>query len=232
MHSSSDVGPARWTETCVEFTDPHLAALTIYSDPCGTGGVGTTIWDSAHVLARYFERCVREQTLDLTDKHVLELGAGTGLVGLTIARLAPGARRVTLTDKRPIIPLLERNVAANASSSACAPLIVQELDWSAVHNTDTDTTYIAPFPPDIVVASDCIFVPELYNIFLNALNAVCGPETQVYLALESRDFPTEAKFFAKFGDAFSFRDIKPHELDSVWQSEDIFVFVATKKPSV
>lgn len=43
----------------------------------------------------------------------LELGAGTGLVGLMAASACCGARSVTLTDRPGLVPLLQQNVAAN-----------------------------------------------------------------------------------------------------------------------
>ena len=49
----------------------------------------------------------------------MELGAGVGAAGLTLAAL--GAR-VTLTDKRALLPLLRGNIARNwlAAGSMCA----------------------------------------------------------------------------------------------------------------
>ena len=48
------------------------------------GDVGCVVWDSAIVLAKYLEKTRKG---DIKDKIILELGAGTGIVGLSCAVL-------------------------------------------------------------------------------------------------------------------------------------------------
>ena len=49
------------------------------------GSEAVVVWDAALVLAHFLEH--NRSSLDLRGKRVLELGAGTGIVGLTAAAL-------------------------------------------------------------------------------------------------------------------------------------------------
>lgn len=55
-------------------------------------GSGSMVWDGAIVLAKFLEKYERNNPGHFQNKFVLELGAGTGLVGL--ATWALGAKHV------------------------------------------------------------------------------------------------------------------------------------------
>ncbi|KAH0620211.1 hypothetical protein JD844_020258 [Phrynosoma platyrhinos] len=85
------------------------------------GGTGSVVWDAALVLARFLEKKEEEEEeeaavglgsprLSLRRAAVLELGAGTGLVGLMAACL--GAN-VTVTDLEEVQDLLKMNIENN-----------------------------------------------------------------------------------------------------------------------
>ncbi|KAL0023507.1 hypothetical protein WJX79_004511 [Trebouxia sp. C0005] len=77
---------------------------------------GAVVWDAALVLLKYFctvcaaTPCVSPDPSLVQSKRCIELGAGTGVVGLTAALL--GAL-VVLTDLPVYLSGLERNVQAS-----------------------------------------------------------------------------------------------------------------------
>jgi len=112
------------------------------------------VWPAAHALAvalvgRGY------------DGHVLELGAGTGLVGLALAKV--GARRVTLTDLAENLGLMERNARANHFNDGAVRVVA--LDWLA----DDLPREIIDDPPDVVAVADCVFWPHLFSPLLATL---------------------------------------------------------------
>uniref|UniRef100_A0A673JBK0 Protein-lysine methyltransferase METTL21D-like n=2 Tax=Sinocyclocheilus rhinocerous TaxID=307959 RepID=A0A673JBK0_9TELE len=61
---------------------------------CSKGDVGCVVWDAAIVLSKYLETeqfcCVQSGVSTWSSKNIIELGAGTGLVGLVAATLGGG----------------------------------------------------------------------------------------------------------------------------------------------
>ena len=102
------------------------------------GGVGSTIWDAAIVLAKYLERSPLIPSTTPSPPspqpfRVLELGAGTGIVGLAVARLMQSRKipgEVVLTDKENVLPILQKNVDENPCPGV--QLTAEQLDWVAV----------------------------------------------------------------------------------------------------
>lgn len=116
---------------------------------------GNLLWDGALSLSRLLCQMASNQSCKLQSftcikgKRILELGAGTGVVGLTCARY--GATHVALTDNEPeLLELMDKNIKANSlSESVCARL----LDWN-----DKSTYLTDPF--DCVVAADVLYAGD------------------------------------------------------------------------
>lgn len=113
-------------------------------------GTGALVWDCARVMIRWLET----QKNDLnrphhTPRHILELGSGTGAVGLSVMALGL-AERVTLTDIKALLELLEDNADRNADAFGyCRDRVaVADLSWG--------DTLPEGGPYDLILACDCV----------------------------------------------------------------------------
>ena len=126
--------PALWLRT---FPLDGGDELRIWEDPRGTlaGGNGATCWDSALAFATAVTSSGDDNdsvaaTTDWRGLRVLELGSGVGLVALALA--CRGAH-VVATERAIALPLLEKNVEANAALVERRGGILSSaaLDWTA-----------------------------------------------------------------------------------------------------
>ncbi|KAH7922600.1 hypothetical protein BV22DRAFT_1016990 [Leucogyrophana mollusca] len=123
---------------------------------------------------------------ELANSHVLELGAGTGLLGVA---LSPLVRSYTVTDIGVLLPLIRKNVALNFpgwphsngdGSSGGSGVFVEELDWVTVHSSPAAVrTRYCPTPStassdswDFVLVVDCIYHPSLLPALVETIDVV------------------------------------------------------------
>ncbi|KAM9410622.1 EEF1A lysine methyltransferase 3-like isoform 2-T2 [Pholidichthys leucotaenia] len=147
-------------------------------------GVAAQVWDSALHLCHYLEqRCVA-----LRGKKVIELGAGTGVLGILAARL-----EVTLTDLPLALPQLQANVSANAPPSGwpSAPPTILPLSWGKDHMTFSSDW-------DLVLCTDIIYLPETYPLLVETLAHLCSNGAMVYLSSKMRKEHKTAGFYEEY----------------------------------
>ena len=97
--------------------------------PLSNGKTGLSTWDASVVLAQYLAITPG----NIAGKTVIELGAGTGCVGITSSFLSPPPHRVIVTDQLYAIENLRTNVESNRLYSGLLMHIVPEvkvLDWN------------------------------------------------------------------------------------------------------
>ncbi|KAL1738259.1 S-adenosyl-L-methionine-dependent methyltransferase, partial [Schizophyllum fasciatum] len=115
--------------------------------------VGLQSWASSIVLAERMCANPSQFGVSTSSPRILELGAGTGLLSIVAAKLAP-ASVIVATDYHPdVLANCAANVATNASGSA--PIAVERLDWQSPEYAGA---LAAPF--DVVLAADVIYHPE------------------------------------------------------------------------
>lgn len=109
---------------------------------------GNILWDSGLALAKFFayREGASSSAPSVASKAVLDLGTGTGIVALTLAKLGAS---VMATDSEPqVLKLLEDNIRANGLTEA---MTTHCLDWG------DRTTYLRQRKFDVVVAADVLY---------------------------------------------------------------------------
>ncbi|XP_041036237.1 EEF1A lysine methyltransferase 3-like [Carcharodon carcharias] len=144
-------------------------------------GVAAPVWDSALALCRYFE----EQKMSFWERKVIELGAGTGIVGI-LAVLLGGD--VTITDLPHALKQIENNVLANVPSSWAHRCQVRALSWGRNHSR---------FPTDynFVLGSDIVYLPETYASLVQTLRHLSAQRATIYLSSKMRREHATASFY-------------------------------------
>ncbi|XP_067894311.1 EEF1A lysine methyltransferase 3-like [Heterodontus francisci] len=131
-------------------------------------GVSAYVWDAGIALCRYFEK----ENISFTGKKVIELGSGTGIVGI-LATLLGG--NVTLTDQPNILQQIEYNVATNIPSACRHRLNVRPLTWGEDHTK-------FPNEYDFILGSDLVYSSVSYSSLIRTLHYLANQETTIYLS--------------------------------------------------
>ena len=164
--------PALWLRTFPVDGDE----LQIWEDPRGTlaGGNGATVWDSALAFATAVSSSGDDDnsvaaTTDWSGLRVLELGSGVGLVALA---LACRGTTVVATERAIALPLLEKNVEANAAlvERRGGSVVSAALDWTAPDADVLNRGYDAVVGADLCFAANAEGAAALAAIVAELMN--------------------------------------------------------------
>jgi len=152
---------------------------------------GSTVWDAGIVLAAHV--FARHANAGSGQLRCLDLGAGTGLVGLAAA--ASGAFScVLLTDLPSVLPLTRSNAEANAAVCGSASVRVMPLRWDSKADVQTASAH-GPF--DLIMGGDLLYRPQVVQPLMHVL---CGLAIRqggcVLLAASIQHSPETLRLFA------------------------------------
>ena len=177
-------------------TTERKISITLHEPSLTADNLGHKTWLASYLLAKRLHdvlsslpilRDVSNRSLSFTENArpcILELGAGTGLVGIAAAALFH--THVHLTDLPDIVPNLHTNVRANEQSfeSSGGSASVGVLDWS---DLPLDVAEMEKY--DIILAADPLYSPQHPPWLVQAIGRYLkrDKEASVVIELPLRD---------------------------------------------
>ncbi|CAN9507239.1 unnamed protein product [Ophioblennius macclurei] len=170
------------------------------------------IWPAALALCRYLD--THREEVNLVDKSVLEIGAGTGLVSIVAALLGGW---VTATDLPEVLGNLRVNLLRNTKGQCRYTPQVAVLSWGY----DLEKTYPSSvYHYDYVLAADVVYHHDYLEELLVTMKHFCKPGTTLIWANKVR-FKTDLTFTDNFEKAF--------KTSLLAEDGDMKIFMATSR---
>jgi protein N-lysine methyltransferase METTL21A len=181
-------------------------------------GCGGQLWPAGMTLARYM---LTQHTHNLVGKHIMEIGAGGGLVGLAVAAGCELDNRLVLTDQEAMFALMEKNIAMNNLQDKIQAKVY---DWGS---KPPPTFASKTGHPDVVLAADCVYFEPAFPLLLETLKDLIGPDTTCYFCFKKRR-KADMRFIKDM-----MRTFHVEEVDYSWRNEDrratIFLYMLTRR---
>ncbi|KAK9468185.1 putative methyltransferase-domain-containing protein [Lipomyces arxii] len=192
----------------------------------GATGCGGKLWPAGELLSRYLvsakddESYVGHQVWKRAKDNVvrvLELGSGTGLVGLVLGNAMKNAGheeniKITITDQINMMGLMTSNVRLNGLEDIVTPT---ELDWGS----DSSGMKV----PDVILAADCVYFEPAFPLLEKTLLDLTGPNTLVLMSYKKRR-RADHKFFHSIRKSFIIEEVKNYKEYPEFSRETVFLY--------
>ncbi|CAE8716373.1 unnamed protein product [Polarella glacialis] len=135
------------------------------------------VWKAAVMLCNFFSHCMTSE--DGADHPIkaVEVGAGTGICAVALARCLGGSCEVVATDLAMALPLLRDSVARNMLEASVS---CQELDWEQPQGSPT------LMQAHLVFGSDLLDLQCGLPLLFKLMRTACQNGAMVVLAYEHR----------------------------------------------
>jgi len=161
----------------------------------------------------------------VADKRVLELGSGTGFLGIVVATLQIQQRGITndtngrlwLTDmNEEVLARCHHNLHLPCNLSSLHPgLHCHKLDWFAALSADEKPSldsFLGEIDPDVVLGTDIVYDPSIIPSLIAVLRLALSPRHQkvpkvAILALTVRNLATHSQFLEAANRAFNITEL-------------------------
>lgn len=208
--------PSQPPSTKEQIQSFNYGSLTVQLLVDASPGCGGIAWPAGHVLSNYL---VHRGPSYLQDRHILELGSGTGLVGLVAAKL--GASKVTVTDQLPLLEIMQRNINLNSLGQI---VVSKELDWGK------ELPELGPI--NVILAADCVYFEPSFPLLVNTLEALSrqpGRDCEILFCYKQRR-KADKRFFTLLKKKFTWTDVDDDPQSEVYRREGISLLRLRPKP--
>ena len=185
----------------------------VISQDWANSGVAGVVWDAAIVLATYLQT-ISHQGMDgasklglglegVKGKRVLELGAGTGLVGIVSCLL--GAN-VVITDTLEALNFtkenVRRNIACKNSTTPVGACSVEVLHWGRDLEKWKGESW------DFILGADIVYVKDTFSELFETLVVLTESNKQACVLLSCRiRYQRDVDFLTLLNKKFSVKEI-------------------------
>lgn len=195
--------------------------LKVFEDG-GASGCGGKLWPAGELLSRYMIR----QNLGPNTKKIVELGSGTGLVGLALAYHLQSQQKepvkdvdIYITDIDKLVSLMDNNVKLNGLSHIVKPA---ELNWGQ------DIPKYAQ-KPDLILAADCVYLESAFPLLEKTLlDLTLDNPVPILMAYKKRR-KADSRFFKAIKKHFQVREIKDHADYDLFFRQSVYLFEMYRK---
>jgi predicted nicotinamide N-methyase len=213
------------TEVCHTFFG---RSFSIQQDPSAPNH-GLVLWDASVCFLRWVESNPKEAAA-LKGTRVLEVGAGTGLLGIVLAH-ALGCK-VVMTDLPSVLPNLELNWAQNPLQPGCQGSVsVAAYDWTAPLPEG-----LVGAPIDYIIGTDVGYSESLNPLLLSSaaeVVRVCEERhakcPTVIFVNELRCEIAQGVFDAEAPKHFKVQRVRDSKLHPSYQGQNMILLKLTKK---
>jgi predicted nicotinamide N-methyase len=159
----------------------QVASADEYTDVCSKQTTGGKVWDAAVELLNFIES---QPSLMHSGSSVLELGAGTGWLGMTLAsRVDIGRMCMTELVEGGALEWLNYNVDLNRDAGlALDTVCTAPLDWTWMDSqasAPAECFELLRTQWDFVIGSDLVYNDAGMQMLPRVLNTLAQPETRI-----------------------------------------------------
>lgn len=179
VNPGEDLDQENPEEYNIPASDVKFKLLCAEMEPGSGWQSGKFVWPAAEELCRYIgSDSFVDQSIARGDRitRILELGTGSGLVGIFLARLQARLHKrrgyVVLTDRDPfLLDMIKRTLKINSDETL--PVETAELSWGATEpSLDALKSRFSRRPFDLIVAADVMYSTAAVKLLFETIDEI------------------------------------------------------------